>query len=96
MAYVSAAVYDAVVAIEGRYVPYSRCRNGARSINGRGGHRGSDRTLVHYFPGQTSILEPQITPRSTASRTGSRRRRASSWARAQRISSSASARTTDA
>jgi hypothetical protein len=62
MAYVSAAVYDAVVAIEGGYVPYG---DGVATVPGASTDaaviEAAYRTLVHYFPGQRSIIEPQYT-----------------------------------
>jgi hypothetical protein len=62
MAYVSAAVYDAVVAIEGGYTPYGD------GVSGRPGAsvdaaviEAAYRTLVHYLPGQASFLDPRYT-----------------------------------
>ena len=62
MAYISAAVYDAVVAIEGGYVPY---RDG---VSGRPGAsvdaaviEAAYRTLAYYLPGQASFLDPRYT-----------------------------------
>ena len=62
MAYISAAVYDAVVAIEGGYAPY---RDG---VSGRPGAsvdaaviEAAYRTLAYYLPGQASFLDPRYT-----------------------------------
>ena len=97
MAYVSAAVYDAVVAIEGRYVPYL---DGVATAPGASTDaaviEAAYRTLVHYFPGQTSILEPQVH-RCAQRRLGRDREDAGpARGRERSESSSASARTTDA
>ncbi len=57
MAYVSAAVYDAVVAIEGRYEPYG---TGVTAPAGASADaaavEAAYRTLIGYFPDQTSRL----------------------------------------
>jgi hypothetical protein len=59
MAYVSAAVYDAVVAIDRRYQPYG---TGVTAPAGASADaaavEAAYRTLVAYFPGQTSRLAP--------------------------------------
>ena len=59
MAYVSAAVYDAVVAIEGGYRPYG---SGVTAPAGASVDaavvEASYRTLVNYLPAQTTVLEP--------------------------------------
>jgi hypothetical protein len=59
MAYVSAAVYDAVVAIEGVYTPYG---GGVTAPPGAVADaaviEATYRTLVHYLPGQTTTLDP--------------------------------------
>ena len=59
MAYVSAAVYDAVVAIEGGYTPYGggvTAPQGARTDAAV--IEAAYRTLVHYLPAQASTLAP--------------------------------------
>lgn len=62
MAYVSAAVYDAVVAIEGGYAPYGA---GVTAPAGASVDaavvEAAYRTLVHYLPAQTTALEPLYT-----------------------------------
>ena len=59
MAYVSAAVYDAVVAIEGGYAPYGP---GVTAPAGASVDaavlEAAYRTLVHYLPVQTAVLDP--------------------------------------
>jgi len=59
MAYVSAAVYDAAVAIRGRYQPYG---TGVPAPAGASADaavvEAAYRTLVAYFPGQASRLAP--------------------------------------
>ena len=62
MAYVSAAVYDAVVAIEGVYTPYGvgvTAPPGA--LTDAAVIEAAYRTLVHYLPGQTATLDPLYT-----------------------------------
>lgn len=62
MAYVSAAVYDAVVAIEGGYTPYA---GGVTAPAGASVDaaivEAAYRTLVHYLPGETAVVEPLYT-----------------------------------
>ena len=57
MAYISAAVYDAAVAIEGRYAPYG---TGVTAPAGASADaavvEAAYRTLIAYFPGETSRL----------------------------------------
>ena len=57
MAYVSAAVYNATVAVEGRYEPYG---TGVTAPTGASADaavvEAAYRTLINYFPGQTSRL----------------------------------------
>src|SRR3954468_12429122 len=62
MGYVAAAVYDAVVATEGRYTPYgagvtapSAASTDAAVIEA------AYRTLIHYFPDQAAVLDPLYT-----------------------------------
>lgn len=59
MAYVSAAVYDAVVAIEGRYVPYG---SGVAAPHGASADaavvEAAYRTLSKYLPAQATALDP--------------------------------------
>lgn len=59
MAYVSAAVYDAVVAVEGGYAPYGP---GVTVPSGASVDaavlEAAYRTLVHYLPAQTPLLDP--------------------------------------
>jgi hypothetical protein len=59
MAYVSAAVYDAVVAIDGVYAPYG---GGVGAPPGALADaaviEAAYRTLVHYLPGQAATLDP--------------------------------------
>jgi hypothetical protein len=62
MAYVSAAVYDAVVAIQGVYTPYrGGVRAAAGALTDAAVIEAAYRTLVHYLPGQTTTLEPLYT-----------------------------------
>jgi hypothetical protein len=57
MAYVSAAVYDAVVAIEGGYEPYSlEVRLGGDASTDAAVVEAAYRALVHYFPAQAAAL----------------------------------------
>jgi hypothetical protein len=60
MAYVSAAVYDAVVAIEGRYRPYGA---GVAAVPGASPKaavvEAAYQTLVNYFPTQATLLDPR-------------------------------------
>jgi hypothetical protein len=57
MAYASAAVYDAVVAVEGQYEPYSlRARLGAAASSDAAVVEAAYRTLVHHFPAQAASL----------------------------------------
>jgi hypothetical protein len=57
MAYVSAAVYDAVVAIEGGYEPYSLAiRLGTGASTDAAVVEAAYRALVHYFPAQAAVL----------------------------------------
>ena len=62
MAYVSAAVYDAVVAIEGAYSPYG---GGVKAAPGASVEaaviEAAYRTLLHYLPGQSAVLNPLYT-----------------------------------
>jgi hypothetical protein len=62
MAYVSAAVYDAVVAIEGVYAPYG---GGIKAPAGASPDaaviEAAYRTLVHYLPGHVTVLNPLYT-----------------------------------
>lgn len=62
MAYVSAAVYDAVVAIKGGYTPYG---GGVTAPAGASVDaaivEAAYRTLVHYLPGETATVEPLYT-----------------------------------
>lgn len=59
MAYVSAAVYDAVVAIDGGYAPYG---GGVRAFAPASAEaavvEAAYRTLINYFPTQASTLDP--------------------------------------
>jgi hypothetical protein len=59
MAYVSAAVYDAVVALDGRYKPYGA---GIAPVPGASSEaaviEAAYRTLVNYFPAQAAVLDP--------------------------------------
>src|SRR4051812_30526692 len=59
MADVSAAVYDAVVAIEGRYAPY---RSGVTAPSGASSDaavvEAAYRTLLKYLPAQAATLDP--------------------------------------
>jgi hypothetical protein len=58
MAYVSTAVYDAVVAVEGGYEPYSfAVELGADASTDAAAVEAAHRTLVHYFPAQAAALD---------------------------------------
>ncbi|HEY3616435.1 MAG TPA: vanadium-dependent haloperoxidase [Candidatus Sulfotelmatobacter sp.] len=58
MAYVSAAVYDAVVSIEGGYEPYSSAITGAPGAStDAAAAEAAYQTLVHYFPGGKGALD---------------------------------------
>ncbi len=62
MAYVSAAVYDAVVSIEGRYEPYgSGITAEPGASTDAAAVEAAYRTLVNYFPGQAATLESFYT-----------------------------------
>jgi hypothetical protein len=60
MGYVSAAVYDAAVAIDPRYEPY---RGGVTAPRGASADaavvEAAYRTLLHYFPAQSAQLDPR-------------------------------------
>jgi hypothetical protein len=59
MAYVSAAVYDAVVAINGGYTPYGAGVSApAGACADAAVVEAAYRTLVHYLPAQAAILDP--------------------------------------
>jgi hypothetical protein len=62
MGYVAAAVYDAVVAIEGGYRPYGP---GVTAPPGASTDaaviEAAYRSLIHYFPDQASVLDPLYT-----------------------------------
>jgi hypothetical protein len=59
MAYVSGAVYDAIVSIEGGYEPYgSTVTNAAGASTDAAVVEAAYRTLIQYFPGQTAALAP--------------------------------------
>lgn len=59
MAYVSAAMYDAAVAIDGRYKPYGA---GVGAVPGASAEaaviEAAYQTLLNYFPTQAALLEP--------------------------------------
>ncbi len=58
MAYVSAAVYDAVVSIEGGYQPYSAMVPAAPGASADAAVvEAAYRTLIQYFPGQQATLD---------------------------------------
>jgi hypothetical protein len=62
MAYVSAAVYDAVVAIEGGYAPYGPGVTAPAGANVDAAViEAAYRTLVHYLPAQATALETLYT-----------------------------------
>src|SRR6266702_9000146 len=57
MAYVSAAVYDAVVSTEGGYEPYgSAIAADSGASTDAAAVEAAYRTLVYYFPGQAATL----------------------------------------
>lgn len=62
MGYVAAAIYDAVVAIEGSYQPYGP---GVTAPPGASTDaaviEAAYRTLIHYFPDQAPVLDPLYT-----------------------------------
>jgi hypothetical protein len=59
MAYVSAAVYDALVAIQGGYEPYGPALTApAGASTDAAVVEAAYRTLVHYFPSQAATLDP--------------------------------------
>ena len=58
MAYVSAAVYDAVVSIEGGYAPYGPVIPAAAGASADAAAvEAAYRTLIYYFPGQAATLD---------------------------------------
>lgn len=58
MAYVSAAVYDAVVSIEGRYEPYGPAISASYGASTDAAVvEAAYRTLLNYFPGQAAVLD---------------------------------------
>jgi hypothetical protein len=60
MAYVQAAVYDAVTKIEGRYVPYHDFSADAGGASPEAAIAAAARTtLEHYLPDQTAYVEAQ-------------------------------------
>jgi vanadium-dependent haloperoxidase-like protein len=62
MAYVSAAVYDAVVSIEGGYEPYGAAIPSAAGASADAAAvEAAYRTLIYYFPGQTAALDAFYT-----------------------------------
>src|SRR5215831_18571258 len=62
MAYVSAAVYDAVVSIEGGYEPYSSAVPDASGAStDAAAVEAAYRTLVNYFPSQSATLDSLYT-----------------------------------
>src|SRR5215475_15232425 len=62
MAYVSAAVYNAVVSIEGGYEPYGPAITGdSGASTDAAAIEASYRTLVYYFPGQATTLDSFYT-----------------------------------
>ena len=62
MAYVSAAVYDAVVAIDGGYTPYgSGVSTPAGASRDAAIVEAAYRTLVHFLPAQAPVLDPLYT-----------------------------------
>ena len=59
MAYASAAVYDAVAAIQGGYEPYGPAITApARASTEAAVVEAAYQTLIHYFPAQAAVLEP--------------------------------------
>src|SRR5205809_2775805 len=62
MAYVSAAVYDAVVSTEGGYEPYgSAIAADSGASTDAAAVEAAYRTLVYYFPGQAATLNSFYT-----------------------------------
>jgi len=62
MAYVSAAVYDAIVSIEGGYQPYGSAISSAPGAStDAAAVEAAYRTLVNYFPGQAATLDAFYT-----------------------------------
>src|SRR5262249_46302487 len=62
MAYVSAAVYDAVVSIEGGYEPYGAVIPATPGASAYAAAvEAAYRTLIHYFPGQAATLDTFYT-----------------------------------
>ena len=58
MAYASAAVYDAVVSIQGGYEPYSSAITADSGASTEAAAiEAAYRTLVNYFPGQAAVLD---------------------------------------
>jgi hypothetical protein len=58
MAYASAAVYDAVVSIQGGYEPYgSVIEGGSGASTDAATIEAAYRTLLNYFPGQAGVLD---------------------------------------
>jgi hypothetical protein len=59
MAYASAAVYDAVVALQGGYEPYGPAITApAGASTDAAVVEAAYQTLVHYFPSQAAVLDP--------------------------------------
>src|SRR5262245_48379832 len=57
MGYVSAAVFDALVAVEGGYEPYGPAIPDAPGASADAAAvEAAYRTLIHYFPGQAATL----------------------------------------
>src|SRR5437773_2379216 len=62
MGYVSAAVYDAVVSIEGGYAPYGAAIPAAPGASADAAAiEAAYRTLIYYFPGQAVTLDTFYT-----------------------------------
>jgi hypothetical protein len=62
MGYVSAAVYDAVVSIEGGYAPYGPVIPAAPGASANAAAvEAAYRTLIYYFPGQAATLDAFYT-----------------------------------
>ena len=62
MGYVSAAVYDAVVSIEGGYAPYGSVVPAAPGASADAAAvEAAYRTLIYYFPGQAATLDTFYT-----------------------------------
>src|SRR5438876_11048085 len=58
MAYVSAAVYDAVVSVEGGYAPYGPVISAAPGASADAASvEAAYRTIIYYFPGQAVTLD---------------------------------------